>query len=396
MEMIIKSLLENDMYKFPMWQIMLHRNPSAMAEYQFVCRSTPEYSLSELEGDLNQQLDHLCTLSFQQDELDFLTKHTVLSADFIAYLSMFRFQRDFITVSVENESLLILAKGPQIQVMGFEIFCLSIVSELYFRHFDTGELLQQSRERLQQKIQLLKTGLKQTKHPFEFFDFGLRRRWSADWQDEMVRTLQQQVPEYFKGTSNVYLAKKYGLTPIGTMAHEYLQSYQVNGSVLRDFQKNALEDWVQEFRGSLAIALTDTISMDAFLQDFDLYFAKLFDGIRHDSGCPFAWGDKGIEHFKKLNIDPHSKRLVFSDGLDINLSLKLHHYFADQIKTGFGIGTHLSNDTGVKPLNIVMKLMRLNGLPVAKLSDSPGKTLCENQLYVDYLKNIFNYQVKET
>lgn len=391
--MIVKSLLENDMYKFPMWQIMLHKNPSAIAEYHFICRNTPQYPLSELENDLNQELNHLCSLSFQKEELDFLTNNTVLSEDFIAYLSIFKFQRDFIQVSVENNNLYIKAKGPQIHIMGFEIFCLYIVSELYFKRFDYDELLKESRERLQCKIKLLKNGLNETKHPFEFFDFGLRRRWSANWQDEMVCTLNDQVPEYFKGTSNVYLAKKYGLTPIGTMAHEYLQSYQATSSLLRDFQKIALEDWVQEFRGSLAIALTDTISMDAFLNDFDLYFAKLFDGIRHDSGCPFVWGDKSIEHFNRLNIDPNIKRLVFSDGLDFKLSLKLHHHFANQIQTGFGIGTNLSNDTGVKPLNIVMKLMRINELPVAKLSDAPGKTLCEDQLYVDYLKSVFNYQV---
>jgi len=389
--MIVKSLLENDLYKFPMWQVMLHRNPAAIASYQFVCRNTPEYPLAELEKELNQELNHLCSLSFRVDELAYLQNNTVLSQDFIDFLAIFKFQRPFIKVSVTEGQLFIKAQGPQIHIMGFEIFCLYIVSELYFQRFDQESLLTESRKRLQDKIQQLKNSSKATQHPFEFFDFGLRRRWSGAWQDELIATLQAEVPEYFKGTSNVYLAKKYGIPAIGTMAHEFLQSYQATSAPLRDFQKNALEDWVQEFRGALAVALTDTISMDAFLQDFDLYFAKLFDGIRHDSGCPFTWGDKGIAHFKKLGIDPHSKRLVFSDGLTFKRALELHNYFANSIQTGFGIGTNLSNDNGIMPLNIVMKLMRLNDLPVAKLSDAPGKTLCDDPLYVDYLKKTFQY-----
>lgn len=389
--MIVKSLLENDLYKFPMWQIMLHRSPAAIASYQFVCRNTPEYPLAELEKEINQQLDHLCSLGFLADELTYLQNNTVLSQDFIDFLAIFRFQRRFINVSVASDQLCIKAQGPQIHIMGFEIFCLYIVSELYFQRFDKDSLLAESRKRLQDKIQLLKNHTKESQHPFEFFDFGLRRRWLGAWQDELIATLHTEIPEYFKGTSNVYLAKKYNIPAIGTMAHEFLQSYQATSAPLRDFQKNALEDWLQEFRGALAVALTDTISMDAFLQDFDLYFVRLFNGIRHDSGCPFTWGDKSIAHFKKLGIDPHSKRLVFSDNLNLKRALELHDYFANNIQTGFGIGTNLSNDNGITPLNIVMKLIHLNGLPVAKLSDAPGKMLCDDPLYVDYLKKTFNY-----
>jgi nicotinate phosphoribosyltransferase len=389
--MIVKSLLENDMYKFTMWQAMLHNNSGAMAEYRFLCRSTPEYPLSQLAGDLNSELDHLCTLSFQQDELDYLKSLQLFSADFIAFLAIFRFQREFIRVAVEKDTLMIEAEGPQIHVMGFEIFCLYLVSELYFRRFDQAALLRESRSRLRQKIALIKQYQFNRKHPFEFFDFGLRRRWSGAWQDETVQTLKAELPACFKGTSNVYLAKKYNLTPTGTMAHEYLQSYQASGYNLRDFQKKALTDWLKEFNGSLAIALTDTISMDAFLNDFDRPLASLYEGMRHDSSCPFTWGEKALAHYAKLNIDADTKRLVFSDGLDFPLALKLYEHFADRIKVGHGIGTHLTNDAGIKPLNIVMKLMNLNGRPVAKLSDAPGKTLCEDDVYVAYLKQIFNY-----
>jgi nicotinate phosphoribosyltransferase len=235
-------------------------------------------------------------------------------------------------------------------------------------------------------------GQLQQKHAFTFFEFGLRRRYSAAWQDEVVATLQQRVPQFLGGTSNVYLARQYGLTPIGTMAHEYLQAHQALGARLRDFQKAALEGWVQEYRGDLGVALTDVVGMDAFLADFDLYFAKLFDGLRHDSGDPVVWGEKAIAHYARLRIDAHTKRIVFSDGLDIPRAIGLHQHFGDRIQTAFGIGTNLTNDTIHKPLNIVMKILTCQGQPVAKLSDSPGKTLCDDQGYLTYLRQVFGLE----
>ena len=252
----------------------------------------------------------------------------------------------------------------------------------------------EGRRRLQAKIELLRGFAEEpaARHPFEFFDFGVRRRFSRDWQREMVGTLKREVPMYFKGTSNVLLAKELELVPIGTMAHEYLQTYQALGVRLRDFQNAALEGWVQEYRGDLGVALTDVVGMDAFLADFDLYFAKLFDGLRHDSGDPVAWGEKALAHYARLRIDAHTKRLVFSDGLDLPTAIRLYRTFADRTQTGFGIGTHLSNDVGLTPLNIVMKLTACNGQPVAKLSDSPGKTLCEDQTFLAYLRQVFQIE----
>jgi nicotinate phosphoribosyltransferase len=206
----------------------------------------------------------------------------------------------------------------------------------------------------------------------------------------VLQTLQHELPEQFKGSSNVLLARDLGLVPIGTMAHEYLQTYQALGVRLRDHQKAALEDWVQEYRGDLGIALTDVVGMDAFLADFDLYFAKLFDGLRHDSGDPFEWGEKALEHYAGLRIDARTKRLVFSDALDIEKCIALYRRFADRTQVGFGIGTHLTNDVGLTPLNIVMKLTRCNGQPVAKLSDSPGKTLCDDETFLAYLRQVFD------
>ena len=390
---VVRSLLETDLYKFTMWQALLHGHPSAQAEYAFVCRNKPEYPLSELKADLERDLDHLCALAFTLEEIDFLRSLRFIKSDFADFLTVFRFQRRFVTVQTDGDTLSIRACGPQVHVMGFEIYVLYIVNELYFRRFDRQAALQEGRKRLAAKVDLLRVfeQAPQLRHPFEFFDFGVRRRFSGAWHEEVVATLAREVPQYFKGTSNVYLAMKYKLVPIGTMAHEYLQSYQSFGVRLRDFQKAALEDWVQEYRGDLGTALTDVVGMDAFLADFDLYFAKLFDGLRHDSGDPVEWGEKALAHYAKLRLDAHTRRLVFSDGLDLQRAFALYRHFADRTMTGFGIGTNLSNDTGIKPLNIVMKLMTCNGQPVAKLSDSPGKTLCKDETFLAYLRQVFHH-----
>jgi nicotinate phosphoribosyltransferase len=285
-----------------------------------------------------------------------------------------------------------VAEGPQVHVMAFEIFVLTIVSELHYRRFDAAPALAEGRRRLQAKLDKLQAFDTEPKrrNPFDMFDFGIRRRFSGTWHREVVDAFRRAVPQYFKGTSNVFLAAELDLVPIGTMAHEYLQMYQALGVRLRDHQKAALEDWVQEYRGDLGTALTDVVGMRAFLADFDLYFAKLFDGLRHDSGDPLWWGELALAHYDKLRIDPHTKRLVFSDGLDVDKALALYRHFADRTQCGFGIGTNLTNDLGLAPLNIVMKLVRCNGQPVAKLSDSPGKTLATDATFLAYLRQVFD------
>ena len=387
----ITSLLDTDLYKFTMWQTMLHRHPQTQAEYHFVCRNTPQYPLAELLPEVNEALDVLCSLSFQPDELAFLRSLRYIKPDFVDFLRIFRLQRDFIRAWAEGETLHIVAEGPQVHVMAFEIHVLAIVHELYSRRLaDTGTL-PEGRRRLAAKIERLRdfTATTRLRHAFDLFDFGVRRRFSGAWQREVVSALQAALPEHFKGTSNVLLARDLGLVPIGTMAHEYLQTYQALGCRLRDHQKAALEDWVQEYRGDLGTALTDVIGMDAFLADFDLYFAKLFDGLRHDSGDPVVWGEKALAHYERLRLDPHTKRLVFSDALDTERAIALYRHFGDRAQVGFGIGTHLTNDLGPPTLSIVMKLVRCNGQPVAKLSDSPGKTLCDDATFLAYLRQVF-------
>jgi nicotinate phosphoribosyltransferase len=392
MEPVVSSLLENDLYKFTMWQALLHSHPGAQAEYLFVCRQKPGFPLSELAAEVNREIDALCEMTFRQEELDYLRSLRFIKSDFVDFLSIFRFQRRFIDVKAQGDQLFVRAYGPQVHVMAFEIYVLYIVNELYFRRLATEETLTEARSRLRAKIEALKEfeRLPARRHPFEFSDFGLRRRFSGAWQDEVVATLKEEVPQFFRGTSNVELARKHNVIPIGTMAHEYLQSYQAFGVRLRDFQRVALEDWVQEFRGDLGTALTDVVGMDAFLADFDLYFAKLFDGLRHDSGDPIIWGEKALAHYAKLRINPNTKRLVFSDGLTFQTAFALYQHFADRTMTAFGIGTNLTNDTGIAPLNIVMKLLSCNGQPVAKLSDSPGKMLCTDETYLAYLRQVFS------
>lgn len=390
---VFTSLLETDLYKFTMLQALLHAYPATQAEYHFLCRNEPAYPLAELAGEVQAQIDHLCSLRFTDDELAYLRTLRYMKSDFIDYLSLFQLQRRFISVGTDGGDLVIVANGPQIHVMLFEIFILALVNELYFRRFANDAVFEEGRKRLRAKVarvqQAESAGELTRRHPFEFFDFGLRRRFNGVWHDEVLRTLRDTLPRQFKGTSNVALARKHGLVPIGTMAHEYMQTFQAVGVQLRMSQKAALEAWVQEYRGDLGVALTDVVGMDAFLNDFDLYFAKLFDGLRHDSGDPVVWGEKALAHYARLRVDAHSKRLVFSDGLNIDRALQLYAHFADRAPTGFGIGTFLSNDLGVQPLNIVMKLVSCNHQPVAKLSDSPGKTMCSDETFLAYLRQVF-------
>jgi nicotinate phosphoribosyltransferase len=392
-EPILHTLLDTDLYKLTMLQAFLHAYPANWACYEFVCRNTPDYPLALLKEDVEAQLDHLCTLTFRDTELDWLSTKSYLKRDFIEFLRIFHLQRRYITVTIKGDDLVIVAEGPQIHVTGFEIYTLAVVNELYCRRFDQVSALAEGRARLESKIKLLEERdfpARLDARPFEFFEFGTRRRFSRAWQEEVVRTMKERIPQFFKGTSNLDLARRYNLAAIGTMAHEYFQTFQgVPGVQLRQFQAQSLETWAREYRGDLGIALTDTITMDAFLADFDLFFAKLFDGLRHDSGDPIVWGEKAIAHYLKLRIDPQSKRLVFSDALTFPRALEIHEHFADRTRTGFGIGTDLSNDMGLKALNIVMKLMSVNGQPVAKISDTPGKTLCRDMTFLNYLRQVF-------
>lgn len=387
---IIQSLLDTDLYKFTMQQAVLHQFPHANdVEYHFRCR-TPNIDLAQHLPEINRQIDHLCTLRFSKEELDYLAKLRFIKPDYCAFLKIFQLQREYVNaVDLGNGQIDLVVKGPWLHTILFEIYLLAIVNEVYFQNLAKDEAQQVTFERgmnlLNEKIALL------TSAPdLRFSDFGTRRRFSFKWQEEVIKTLQHCIPQQFTGTSNVYFAMKYNLTPIGTMAHEYLQACQVLGGRLRDSQKFALEKWVQEYRGDLGIALTDVIGLNAFLSDFDLYFCKLFDGVRHDSGDPFEWGEQMLAHYRKMRIDAKNKNFVFSDGLDVPKAIELQNHFGTRTNCFFGIGTNLTNDVGFKALNIVHKMTQCNGAPVAKLSDTPGKSMCDNQSYMDYLRQVFS------
>jgi nicotinate phosphoribosyltransferase len=382
---IITSLLDTDKYKFSMMQVNFHQYPAAMAKYKFKCRN-PGIDLRPIMAEVRSQLAMVAKLKFQSSEIRYLSKETHLSTDFIQYLSDFQLDNSHLFIREENGEFVIEARGPMLKTSLWELYVLPIINEVYFRSTVAEPDYEEGRRRLQSKIKMIKESGPMP--GFNFTDFGTRRRFSKEWQEEVLRTIRIELPEYFVGTSNYHFAQEMDLTPIGTMAHEYLQAWQALVHPL-DAQKAAFNAWAQEFRGALGDALTDVIGMDSFCEILDLYFAKQFDGFRHDSGCPFEWCVKLLARLNELGIDTKTKRAIWSDGLNVEKMIELYKKFHNSINIGFGIGTNLTNDLGYTPLNIVMKLTELNGRPVAKLSDSPGKTMCENDEYILWLADSY-------
>lgn len=382
---IITSLLDTDLYKLTMMQCVLHQFPATMVEYQFKCRN--QAVLAPYLEEIQSEIHALCQLRFQEEELAFLATLDYIKPDFIEFLRLFHLSERFIHLSTEGDDLRIIIDGPWLHTILFEVPVLAIVNEVYFRNTVKKPDWTTGHEKLQAKIALIQA-TPDNQH-FVFSDFGTRRRFSKAWQLEIDKILATQIPAHFSGTSNIANAKQLQIKPIGTMAHEFLQACQAVGPRLADSQRYALEAWAREYRGRLGIALTDVINIDAFLHDFDLYYVKLFDGLRQDSGDPIAWADKVIAHYKRYKVDPRTKTLVFSDGLTMEKALCIYERFKDESQPAFGIGTHLTNDLGYEPINIVIKMTRANNQAVAKLSDSPGKSMCQDHSYVDYLKHVF-------
>ncbi len=378
---IITSLLDTDKYKFSMQQVNLHQYPGAMAKYRFKCRNK-DIDLTPLIGAIREQLALVSELKFTESELRYLAKEPHLSKDYLDFLSDFTLDHRQVFVREVDGGIDIYAEGPMLKTTLWEIYVLSIVNELWYRHTVQEPNFGEGRRRLADKIRRIESEPELV--GFNFTDFGTRRRFSKEWHADVLRTLSLELPQYLVGTSNYHLAREYDIKPIGTMAHEYLQTWQALGHPL-DAQRNAFNAWAQEFRGCLGDALTDVIGMDSFCEILDLYFAKQFDGFRHDSGDPKIWCEKLITRLQELGIDPKTKRAIWSDGLNVEKMIDLYKTFNGRIHTAFGIGTNLTNDLGYKPLNIVMKVVEVNGRPVAKLSDSAGKTMCENRDYVAWL-----------
>ncbi|BDU58511.1 nicotinate phosphoribosyltransferase [Limnohabitans sp. MORI2] len=389
--MIITSLLDTDLYKFTMMQAVLHQFPSAQVSYKFKCRN-PGVALAPYVQEIRDEIRSLCSLQFQDAELAWLRSLRFIKSDFVDFLGLFRLNEKYIQVNaLPNGEIDISIQGPWLHTILFEIPVLAIVNEVYFRNTHKVPDFLEGRRRLDQKIEALHA---ERLSDLKIADYGTRRRFSKAWHEELLRVLISKLGTGTKGqlagTSNALFAMKLGLTPLGTMAHEYLQACQALGPRLRDSQVFGFETWAREYRGDLGIALSDVYGIEPFLRDFDMYFCKLFDGARHDSGDPFTWGERMIAHYRNNRVDPLTKTLIFSDGLTVEKTIALYQQFRGRCQLAFGIGTNLTNDLGYEPLQIVIKMTQCNGQPVAKLSDTPGKGMCDDENYLAYLRQVFD------
>lgn len=393
---IINSLLETDMYKFSMGQTIFHQFTSYKTTWTFKCRNKDVHFSKEMVEEIRQQIAAFCSLRFTEEELDYLDNITWIKGSYVDFLRLWQPRYEEFTITTDAPcGLSIEAAGTWLNTTMYEIPILAIVNEVYFRMaYDYDELLEQFKTRLSQKVEMLE---KNKYRLNTFSEFGLRRRLSAQAQEIAVEALAnlKDTDSKFIGTSNVYLAKKYNLKPIGTMAHEWIMCTGQGNHKHNPAYSNwyALDAWVKEYGILNGIALTDTITTDCFLRDFQLTYATLFSGVRHDSGDPYEWGEKMIAHYKKLGINPVTKTLLFSDSLDFEKATQIYDHFKDKVQVAFGIGTFISNDTNVPALNIVMKTTKCNGMDVAKISDIAGKGMCKNPDYVDYLNRCIEYRM---
>jgi nicotinate phosphoribosyltransferase len=393
--MIITSLLDTDLYKFTMMQVVLHQFPAAEVEYKFKCRNAGAPGIGDLSfyvHEIREEIRGLCRLQFQDAELGYLKAMRFIKSDFVDFLGIFQLNEKYVSVNaLPSGEIEVVIKGPWLHTILFEIPVLAIINEVYFRNTQKQPDLGEGRKRLETKIEQLQAS---NLTDLKIADYGTRRRFSKAWHEEVLRTLVTGLGSgaegQLAGTSNVLYAMKLGLIPLGTMAHEYLQACQALGPRLRDSQVFGFEMWAKEYRGDLGIALSDVYGMSAFLRDFDLYFCKLFDGARHDSGDPFQWGERMIGHYVESRVDPKTKTLIFSDGLTVPRTIELYRQFRGRCQLAFGIGTNLTNDLGYEPLQIVIKMVRCNGQPVAKLSDTPSKNMCDDEKYLAYLRQVFD------
>lgn len=399
---IINSLLETDLYKFSMGQAIYHQFPSYKTTWTFKCRNKDVKFTSEMVEEITNQIKAYCDLRFTEDELQYLDTIKWFKGSYIDFLRLWRPRFEDFEISTDAEcGLSIETKGTWLNTSMYEIPTLAIVNEVYFRMaYDYNELLDQFKRRLDEKFDWLKTN---KYYVGTFSEFGLRRRLSAEAQELAVQKLSHlndtmHSASRFIGTSNVYLAKKFGVIPVGTMAHEWIMCVGQGDHKHNPAYSNyyALRAWVKEYGVLNGTALTDAITTDCFLKDFDLTYSTLFSGVRHDSGDPIEWGEKMIKHYESLGIDPKTKTLLFSDSLNFERADDIFRHFNGRTKVAFGIGTYIANDTDVPALNIVMKTTACNGQDVAKISDTPGKGMCKNPEYVDYLQRAIDWRLSNS
>ena len=399
MNQIITHLTDNDMYKYSMGQTIFHQFNSDERTWTFKCRNKDVRFTHEMVEEIKRQIKLYCNLTYTEKELVYLSSIKWIHKDYIDFLRLWKPRYEEFTITEDGPcGLTIETKGTWLNTSQYEIPVLSIVNEVYFTiKYDIDSLEDMMKFYTETKINevLSPTHRYHILYNTPFSEFGTRRRLSSKAQEDMIKMFKNAKIPGFVGTSNVYLAMKYGLTPVGTMAHELVQvvgqgHHEQNPAYSNKF---TLDAWVKEYGVLNGIALTDTITTDCFLKDFRLTYATLFSGVRHDSGDPIIWGEKMIEHYWSLGIDPMTKTLLFSDSLDFHRASEIANHFVGRAKVAFGIGTWLSNDCGVTPLNIVMKVTEANGGPVAKISDVEGKGMCKDEDYVNYLKRSINWRL---
>jgi len=376
MEAIIKSLLDNDLYKFTMQYAVVKLFPNAKVRYTFILRSKVGFP-EGFANELRQQISFMEGLRLTSEEKKFFSeKSYYIDPTYFDFLSGYKYDAWEVGVIQQGEELQINIEGYWYRTILWEVPILALVSELYFKMTGTSIsiLPPGNREEVNQKKAAIFNYAN-----IKVADFGTRRRFSYDVQKEMVETLSSRMTKgLFVGTSNVHFAHLFNLTPIGTEAHEW---FMFHGAKYGFQMANelGLKHWADVFKGSLGTALCDTYTTESFLKAFDMKYAKLYDGVRQDSGDVYEFAEKIIAHYKKLGIDPLSKTIVFSDSLDPEKAKQISNWCNGKIKCSFGIGTNLSNDVGVTPLNMVIKMSAAKPtpedewIPTIKLSDVAGK-----------------------
>lgn len=387
---ILTSLLDTDAYKLHMQQAVFHHYDQVPVIAEFRCRS--DDNLGEFASQIAEQVQLMQQLALTDDEYHYLRTLPFFKTDYLDWLRNYRYQPEQVKITHDAGKLRIKIEGLWRDIILWEVPLLAIISEIVHRHITPNITTHDAVVHLQTKLQkLCQVSQNIDMSDFNIVDFGTRRRYSYDVQHAIIDTLKHAIPNWFGGTSNYAFAQQFDLPPVGTQAHEWFQAFQQISPVLANSQRAALQSWLDEYPNHLGIALTDCIAMDAFLRDFNDMFAKRYVGLRHDSGDPILWGEKALAHYENLGIDPKTKTLVFSDSLDFDNALQIYRHFHQRIKLVFGIGTKLTCDIpGVTPLNIVIKLTHSNGKPVAKISDSPGKSICQDESFIKALHKAFD------
>ncbi len=382
-----RNILDNDLYKFSMMWAVMNHFPDAKVRYEFINRRKGQ-KFTGVAEILRKRIDTFREIKLSKNDRErFQEKCPFLPNLFFDFLEGFRLNPSEVVMYEENGDLKLFIEGYWYRTILWEIILMSEISEIYFRLNDIKptESIAVINERDQIKFNAFRM------HTITNVDFGTRRRYSYENQDRVIYAAKNYGKPCFVGTSNVEFALKHDIKAIGTFAHEWVSGV---AALMGYSHANmwAMEKWVETYKGNLGIALTDTFGLDAFLKDFDMKYAKLFDGVRHDSGDPLVFADKMIAHYESLGIDPKTKTIVFSDGLKPDVVGNIEKYVKGRIKTSYGIGTNYTNDLpGVEPLNIVIKLVRINDIDAIKLSDIEGKHTGNSET-IDVVKRLINYK----